>query len=172
MSVPSIACGHSHETLLDQCFLPLDDCYWLFNSTLLFLDVQINKVQSINPAISVSGHSRMTPTAVTSTTPGLTTVVVTGTAGPTAYVSQSVNASRIVKNYPPVIGYQPSVPSTTQLSASSILADTKKHQQQQQQSQQQQHSVVVQQQQPQITGSNAGNVIVVHRGLFLSLELS
>lgn len=114
----------------------------------------------------------MTPTAVTSTTPGLTTVVVTGTAGPTAYVSQSVNASRIVKNYPPVIGYQPSVPSTTQLSASSILADTKKHQQQQQQSQQQQHSVVVQQQQPQITGSNAGNVIVVHRGLFLSLELS
>ncbi|KAL5963244.1 BRCA2-interacting transcriptional repressor EMSY, partial [Taenia solium] len=121
-------------------------------------------VQSINPAISVSGHSRITPTAVTSTTPGLTTVVVTGTTGPTAYVSQSLNASRIVKNYPPVIGYQPSVPPTTQLSASSILADTKKHQQQQQQSQQQQHSVVVQQQQSQIAGSTAGNVIVVHRG--------
>ncbi|VDK32158.1 unnamed protein product [Taenia asiatica] len=127
-------------------------------------NVQINKVQSINPAISVSGHSRITPTAVTSTTPGLTTVVVTGTTGPTAYVSQSLNASRIVKNYPPVIGYQPSVPPTTQLSASSILADTKKQQQQQQQSQQQQHSVVVQQQQSQIAGSTAGNVIVVHRG--------
>ncbi|KAH9287182.1 BRCA2-interacting transcriptional repressor EMSY [Echinococcus granulosus] len=121
--------------------------------------VQINKIQSINPAISVSGHNRITSTAVTSTTPGLTTVVVTGTTGPTAYVSQSVNASRIVKNYPPVIGYQPSVPSTTQLSASSILADTKKHQQLQQQ-----HSIVVQQQQPQVAGSTAGNVIVVHRG--------
>ncbi|VDM20382.1 unnamed protein product [Hydatigera taeniaeformis] len=121
-------------------------------------NVQINKVQSINPAISVSGASRVTSTAVTSTTPGLTTVVVTGTTGPTAYVSQSVNASRIVKNYPPVIGYQSGVASTTQLSASTILADTKKHQQSQQ------HPVVIQQQQSQIAGSTAGNVIVVHRG--------
>lgn len=134
-----------------------------------FVGVQINKIQSINPAISISGLNRLTPTtAPSTTTTGLTTVVVTGSTGATAYVSQPVNTSRIFKNCPSVIGYQQNAQSTAQLSASSILADNKK-----QQLQHQQHSFLVpQQQQAQGTSSAAGNVIVVHRGWLFDLILS
>uniref|UniRef100_A0A5K3FPJ6 ENT domain-containing protein n=1 Tax=Mesocestoides corti TaxID=53468 RepID=A0A5K3FPJ6_MESCO len=130
--------------------------------------IQVAKVQSTGPMVTVSALNRVAPTTIASTTPGLTTMVVTGTAGAAAYVSQPVTAARIMKSYPSVLSYHHATTPTTHLSASSILADSKRQAQHQQTHPQ--HSIVVQQQ-IHSTGSTSGNVIVVHRG-WLCVEYS
>ncbi|KAM7540085.1 hypothetical protein Aperf_G00000043979 [Anoplocephala perfoliata] len=134
--------------------------------------MQMGRIPSVTPVMSVSVLNRPTPAAVSSSAPCLTTVVMTGSAGTPAYISQP---SRVIKNYPSVITYQQNTASSpsTQLPASNILADNKKmhlYQQKQQQNPQLSHPthpILVQssQQAPKtpIPNSPSGNVFVVQR---------
>lgn len=158
-------------------------CFLLFTEYLMVVfyyfaaGTQIGRVPSVTPVMSVSVFNRPTPAAVSSSASCLTTVVMTGSAGASAYISQPSNASRVIKNCP-VITYQQSTASSpsTQLPASSILADSKKmHLYQQKHQQHPQisrptHSILVQssQQAPKtpISNSASGNVFVVQRCSF------
>ncbi|VDO08068.1 unnamed protein product [Rodentolepis nana] len=66
---------------------------------------QTNKVQcSSNPVLPIPTINRSSPSSTFTSTPTLTTFVMTGSSGPTAIISQSSNnASRVFKNYSTVI---------------------------------------------------------------------
>nr|CDS28354.1 protein EMSY [Hymenolepis microstoma] len=66
---------------------------------------QMNKVQgSSNPVLPIPTINRSSPSSTLTSTPSLTTFVMTGSSGPTAFISQSSNtASRVFKNYSTVI---------------------------------------------------------------------
>lgn len=65
----------------------------------------MNRVQgSSNPVIPIPIINRSSPSSTLTSTPSLTTFVMTGSSGPTAFISQpSNNASRVFKNYSTVI---------------------------------------------------------------------
>ncbi|KAM3184099.1 hypothetical protein ACTXT7_009026 [Hymenolepis weldensis] len=66
---------------------------------------QMNRVQSSsNPVIPIPIINRSSPSSTLTSTPSLTTFVMTGSSGPTAFISQpSDNVSRVFKNYSTVI---------------------------------------------------------------------